>query len=78
MDRPQAVLPQENRLLKQFRKQQLNPDQAAEVDRVRSMFLGLAEALDQCLPENADKTMALRKLREAKDCAVIAIIYPKG
>lgn len=35
----------------------------------------LAERLDSILPNNPEKTTALRKLREAKDCAVTATIF---
>ena len=35
----------------------------------------LAETLDKLLPENPEKTTALRKILEAKDCAVRATLY---
>lgn len=35
----------------------------------------LAEHLDKTLPNNPEKTTALRKLREAKDCAVTAVLF---
>jgi ferritin-like protein len=42
---------------------------------VSKAFAELAEKMDEALPENAEKTTALRKLLEAKDCAVRATIY---
>lgn len=38
-------------------------------------FCTLAEAIETALPNNSEKTTALRKLLEAKDCAVRAILY---
>ncbi len=38
-------------------------------------FGELAEHLDLTLPSNAEKTVALRKLLEAKDCAVRAMLF---
>lgn len=38
-------------------------------------FLELAEVLCKTLPNNPEKTVALRKLLESKDCAVRALIY---
>jgi len=35
----------------------------------------LAESMDQMLPENPEKSTALRKLLEAKDCAVRARLF---
>jgi hypothetical protein len=39
------------------------------------LFHDLAHSLDEFLPTNSEKTTALRKLLEAKDCAVRALIY---
>lgn len=41
-------------------------------------FCDLAEWIDANLPENAEKTTALRKLLEAKDCGVRATIYKES
>lgn len=38
-------------------------------------FGELAKALDETLPSNPEKTVALRKLLESKDCAVRAVLY---
>lgn len=38
-------------------------------------FAELVVALDVALPNNLEKTTALRKLLEAKDCAVRALIF---
>jgi len=40
-----------------------------------SPFYELAKALDQDLPSNPEKDAALRKLLEAKDCAVRAVLF---
>lgn len=39
------------------------------------MFHDIAEVMALTLPDNAEKTMALRKLLEAKDCAVRALLF---
>jgi hypothetical protein len=38
-------------------------------------FCELAERIVDTLPSNPERTVALRKLLEAKDCAVRALIY---
>lgn len=48
------------------------PDHMQETSR---MFSELAAYVDASLPNNPEKTVALRKLLEAKDCAVRAKIY---
>ena len=45
---------------------------------VSRRFHLLAEELDRHLPANAEKTTALRKLLEAKDCAVRSVLYQRG
>lgn len=47
----------------------------AELQEVSRPFSELAFSVDTFLPENAEKTTALRKLLEAKDCAVRAMIF---
>lgn len=42
---------------------------------VSEPFGELAEQIDQTLPDNPEKTTALRKLLEAKDCAVRAVLF---
>ena len=41
-------------------------------------FYELAEHVVATLPRNPERTVALRKLLEAKDCAVRALIYKGG
>jgi hypothetical protein len=67
-----------NRLLKQFTFQELTQEQKDLVTEVRNLFNEFAQDLDSRLPENAEKTVALRKLRESKDDAVLAVIFPEG
>lgn len=38
-------------------------------------FAELAGKIDQALPDNPEKTTALRKLLESKDCAVRAVLF---
>ena len=38
-------------------------------------FWALAEKIVETLPSNPERAVALRKLLEAKDCAVRALIY---
>jgi ferritin-like protein len=42
---------------------------------VSKQFHTLAHLLVAALPENAERTMAIRKLLEAKDCAVRAKLF---
>ena len=42
---------------------------------VSQPFCELAERIVATLPSNPERTMALRKLLEAKDCAVRALIF---
>jgi hypothetical protein len=46
-----------------------------QLQLVSKPFAELAEHLDVELPDNPEKTAAMRKLLEAKDCAVRAVIY---
>lgn len=45
---------------------------------VSQPFGELAEKMDRELPLNPEKTTALRKLFEAKDCAVRAVLFKEG
>jgi len=45
---------------------------------VSRSFCELAENLVETLPSNPERTVALRKLLEAKDCAVRAKLYQEG
>lgn len=42
---------------------------------VSKKFGDLAHEMDEYLPDNPEKTVALRKLLEAKDCAVRAVFF---
>ena len=57
--------------LMQFFKYEHLPEQLQEVSKP---FCDLAERIDTELPRNAERTVALRKLLEAKDCAVRAVL----
>lgn len=46
-----------------------------DMQSVSEMFATLAQILTEVLPSNPESTVALRKLLEAKDCAVRSIIY---
>lgn len=45
------------------------------LQQVSSQFCELAYKIVETLPRNPERTVALRKLLEAKDCAVRAKIY---
>lgn len=47
----------------------------AHLQAVSKPFGDLAETLVEKLPRNPERTVALRKLLEAKDCAVRALLY---
>lgn len=44
------------------------------LQKVSKPFGELAQLIDKDLPSNPEKTTALRKLLEAKDCAVRAVL----
>lgn len=50
----------------------------AHLQAVSKPFGELALELDQTLPGNPEKSAAMRKLLEAKDCAVRALLYKAG
>ena len=54
-----------------FSFQHLKP----ELQLISEPFCRMAEAIMTTLPENPERTMALRKLLEAKDCAVRALLF---
>lgn len=45
------------------------------LQQISRSFHATASWVDQNLPDNSEKTTALRKLLEAKDCAVRAKLY---
>jgi hypothetical protein len=47
----------------------------ANLQAVSRPFCELAEQISSTLPDNPEKTVALRKLLEAKDCAVRAMLF---
>lgn len=46
-----------------------------KLQEVSAPFCSLAQQVCNTLPSNPERTVALRKLLEAKDCAVRALIY---
>lgn len=50
----------------------------ANLKPTSKLFSDLAQQLLAGLPPNPERTVALRKLLEAKDCAVRAAIYKSG
>lgn len=46
-----------------------------ELREVSAPFAGLAKRIVDTLPRNPERTVALRKLLEAKDCAVRAKLF---
>lgn len=45
------------------------------LQEISKPFGELAQGIVSGLPSNAERTVALRKLLEAKDCAVRAVLY---
>jgi ferritin-like protein len=60
-----------DRMLQFFRFEHL----PAHLQAVSKPFAELAAQICETLPSNPERTVALRKLLEAKDCAVRALIY---
>ena len=58
-------------MLQLFRFEHLKP----EMQAISRPFCELARYMVDTLPRNPERTAALRKLREAKDCAVTASIW---
>jgi hypothetical protein len=61
----------QDRLLQFFEFEHL----PAQLQFVSEPFHSLAHSLVDELPFNPERTVALRKLLEAKDCAIRALIY---
>lgn len=47
----------------------------AHLQAISILFHNLAHDVVNCCPRNPERTVALRKLLEAKDCAVRAVLY---
>lgn len=45
------------------------------LQKISKPFCDLAASIDVGLPNNCEKTTCIRKLLEAKDCAVRSVIY---
>ena len=60
-----------DRMLQFFTYNHLPP----HLQNVSRPFCELAQTVVATLPMNAERTTALRKLLEAKDCAVRAVLY---
>lgn len=58
-------------MLQFFAFDHLRPD----LQPVSLPFCELAHTLVETVPRNPERTVALRKLLEAKDCAVRAVLY---
>lgn len=63
-----------NNLMKYFKYDHLPP----KLQEVSKKFAELAEYIDGNIPQSAESTVALRKLLEAKDCAVRASLEMNG
>ncbi len=63
--------PFQNKLLQFFKYDHLPP----HLQAVSGQFGDLAQRLEDTLPNNPEKTVALRKLLDAKDWAVRSLIY---
>ena len=47
----------------------------AHLQEVSAPFHALADTIIKALPRNAERTVCLRKLLEAKDCAVRSMLF---
>jgi ferritin-like protein len=65
------VSPSVDTVLQFFTYEHLPPG----LQHVSQQFHDLAQRVVRELPDNRERTMALRKLLEAKDCAVRAVLY---
>lgn len=74
MDAPKGNKAMHSHLLQFFAYQHL----PADLQAVSKPFGELAEHLDATLPRNPEHTTALRKLLEAKDCAVRAVLFKEN
>jgi hypothetical protein len=63
-----------DRMLQFFTYDHLPP----HLQAVSEPFCQLAEKIVETLPSNPERTVALRKLLEAKDCAARALIYKES
>jgi hypothetical protein len=63
--------PKEHYLMQFFKYEHL----PANLQAVSKPFGELAKQMDETLPDNPEKTAGLRKLMEAKDCAVRSLIF---
>lgn len=70
MARPEVPASRPETLLQFFEYKHLPP----QLQAVSASFHTLANKITEELPQNAERTVALRKLLEAKDCAVRAVI----
>lgn len=61
----------DNELLQFFAYAHLPPN----LQVVSVVFYQLAKRIDLTLPDNVEKTNALRKLLESKDCAVRSVLF---
>lgn len=61
-------------MLQFFEYRHLRPD----LQDISSGFHAMAHRIAVTLPSNPERTEALRKLLEAKDCAVRAVIYKES
>ena len=68
------MTPQREPMLLYFNYDHL-PEHLKEVSRP---FCTLAQHIIMTLQPSAERTVALRKLLESKDCAVRAAVYPGG
>ena len=69
-EQAQVVPPRPDFLLQFFAYEHLPP----HLQEISRWFCQLASTIVQDLPSNPERTVALRKLLEAKDCAIRAMI----
>jgi len=74
MDEKQALEPATDRMLKWFDFEHL----IGGPSKISAMFADLADGIIRTVRAGPERTVALRKLLEAKDAAVRATVHPGG
>ena len=64
-----------DRMLRFFKDANLYANLPEHFNETARLFSELAHHIAESLPEDAEKTTALRKLQEAQDCAVRAVMF---
>lgn len=67
--------PTPDRMLPMFKFKDVDLDTKAKVQTVRDSYEQFATTIVNTIPPSAERTVALRKLLESKDCAVRGLLF---